>query len=195
MAKFSWFGLFYIGEIGCNQRSGSFLRPPGANHVATASYHLGPFPRLRPCVAWQGSKGTGDHPEKYSSPQLRRLCLGDVKASGGNVLLVPMTTLCTGDLEECGRGARETGELLMSSSSMLRQRRLESYVIINKATWLGDEDEMVRVWKVGGPGECQVRITCTPPELRPGPCDDAPIHSPQPSPFDTRHVSTVSVFG
>ena len=24
---------------------------------------------------------------------------------------------------------------------------------------LGDEDEMVRVWKVGGPGECQVRIT------------------------------------
>ena len=24
---------------------------------------------------------------------------------------------------------------------------------------LGDEDEMVKVWKVGGPGECQVRIT------------------------------------
>ena len=23
---------------------------------------------------------------------------------------------------------------------------------------LGDEDKMVRVWKVGGPGECHVRI-------------------------------------
>ena len=30
----------------------------------------------------------------------------------------------------------ETGELLLSSSSMLRQRDLGLYVIINKATWL-----------------------------------------------------------
>ena len=95
----------------------------------TASYHLSPFPRLRPCVAWQGSKEMGDHPEKYSSQQLRRLCLGDVKASGGSVLLVPVITLCTGDLEECVRGGTETGELLLSSSSMLRQRDPELYVI------------------------------------------------------------------
>ena len=58
----------------------------------TASYHLSPFPRLRPCVAWQGSKEMGDHPETHSSQQLRRLCLGDVKASGGSVLLVPVIT-------------------------------------------------------------------------------------------------------
>ena len=98
----------------------------------TASYHLSPFPRLRPCVAWQGSKEMGDHP----ATQLRRLCPGDVRASGGSVLLVPVITLCTGDLEECVRGATETGELRLSSSSVLRQRGLELYVIINKATWL-----------------------------------------------------------
>ena len=67
--------------------------------------HLSPSPRLRPCVAWQGSKERGGHPEKYSSTQLRRLCPGDVRASGGSVLLVPMITLCTGDLEECVRAA------------------------------------------------------------------------------------------
>ena len=78
----------------------------------------------------------GDHPEKYSSPQLRRLCPGDVRASGGSVLLVPMITLCTGDLEECVRGGTETVELQMSSVAVLRQRGLELYVIINKATWL-----------------------------------------------------------
>ena len=66
----------------------------------TASYHLSPSPRLRPCVAWQGSKEMGGHP----ATQLRRLCPGDVRASGGSVLLVPMITLCTGDLEECVRG-------------------------------------------------------------------------------------------
>ena len=88
--------------------------------------------RLRPCVAWQGSKEMGDHP----ATQLRRLCPGDVRASGGSILLVPMIALSTVDLEECVRGVRETGELLMSSSSVLRQRCLELYVIINKATWL-----------------------------------------------------------
>ena len=98
----------------------------------TASYHLGPFPRLRPCVAWQGSKEMGGHP----ATQLRRLCPGDVRASGGSVLLVPVITLCTGDLEECVRGVRETAELQMSSVAPLRQRDLELYVIINKATWL-----------------------------------------------------------
>ena len=67
-------------------------------------HYLSPSPRLRPCVAWQGSKEAGGHPEKYSSTQLRRLCPGDVRASGGSVLLVPMITLCTGDLEECVRG-------------------------------------------------------------------------------------------
>ena len=66
----------------------------------TASYHLSPFPRLRPCLAWQGSKEMGEHP----ATQLRRLCPGDVRASGGSVLLVPMITLCTGDLEERVRG-------------------------------------------------------------------------------------------
>ena len=95
----------------------------------TASYHLSPVPHLRPCVTRQGSKGVGDIPEKHSSTQLRRLCPGDVRASGGSVLLVPMITLCTGDLEECVRGAAETGELQMSSSSMLRQRDPELYVI------------------------------------------------------------------
>ena len=75
----------------------------------------------------------GGHP----ATQLRRLCPGDVRASGGSVLLVPMITLCTGDLEECVRGVTETGELLMSSvANALRQRDLELYVIINKATWL-----------------------------------------------------------
>ena len=95
----------------------------------TASFRLSPSPRLRPCVTWQGSKETGGHPEKYSSQQLRRLCPGDVRASGGSVLLVPVITLCTVDLEECVRGAAETGELRMSSSSMLRQRDPELYVI------------------------------------------------------------------
>ena len=47
-----------------------------------------------------------------------------------------MITLCTGDLEECVRGATETAELLLSSVAPLRQRGLELYVIINKATWL-----------------------------------------------------------
>ena len=106
--------------------------PAPRKEPGTASYHLSPFPRLRPCVAWQGSKEMGDHP----ATQLRRLCPGDVRASGGSILLVPMIALCTVDLEECVRGATETGELLMSSSSMLRQRDLELYVIINKATWL-----------------------------------------------------------
>ena len=55
------------------------------------------------------------------------------EGSGGSVLLVPMITLCTGDLEECVRGATENGELLMSSSSVPRQRGLELYVI-NTAT-------------------------------------------------------------
>ena len=55
---------------------------------------------------------------------------GDVRASGGSVLLVPMITLCTGDLEECVRGAAETGELLLSSvANALRQRDLELYVV------------------------------------------------------------------
>ena len=112
--------------------SGGAEPPVPHKGPGTASYHLSPFPRLRPCVAWQGSKEMGDHP----ATQLRRLCPGDVRASGGSVLLVPMITLCTGDLEECVRGVRETGELLMSSSSVLRQRGLELYVIINKATWL-----------------------------------------------------------
>ena len=67
----------------------------------------------------------GDHP----ATQLRRLCPGDVRASGGSVLLVPVITLCTVDLEECVRGAAETGELRMSSSSVLRQRDPELYVI------------------------------------------------------------------
>ena len=63
-----------------------------------------------------------------------------MRASGGSVLLVPMITLCTGDLEECVRGVTETGELLMSSvANALRQRDLELYVIINKATWLEKE--------------------------------------------------------
>ena len=59
-----------------------------------------PFPRLRPCVAWQGSKEMGDHP----ATQLRRLCPGDVRASGGSILLVPMIAPSTVDLEECVRG-------------------------------------------------------------------------------------------
>ena len=92
-------------------------RPPSHKGPGTASFHLSPSPRLRPCVTWQGSKGTGDHPEKKSSQQLRRLCPGDVRASGGSVLLVPVITLSTGDLEECVRGVRETVELRMSSSS------------------------------------------------------------------------------
>ena len=33
-----------------------------------------------------------------------------------------------------------------------------SYEVKVVVSLLGDEDEMVRVWKVGGPGECQVRI-------------------------------------
>ena len=52
----------------------------------------------------QGSKEAGGHPGKYSSTQLRRLCPGDVRASGGSILLVPMIALCTVDLEECVRG-------------------------------------------------------------------------------------------
>ena len=68
----------------------------------------------------------GGHP----ATQLRRLCPGDVRASGGSVLLVPVITLCTVDLEECVRGAAETGELLMSSvANALRQRDPELYVI------------------------------------------------------------------
>ena len=105
--------------------SGGAEPPVPHKGPGTASYHLSPFPRLRPCVAWQGSKEMGDHP----ATQLRRLCPGDVRASGGSVLLVPMITLCTGDLEECVRGAAETGELRMSSSSVLRQRDPELYVI------------------------------------------------------------------
>ena len=42
----------------------------------TASYHLSPFPRLRPCVAWQGSKEVGDHPEKYSHRSYAASALG-----------------------------------------------------------------------------------------------------------------------
>ena len=88
-------------------------------------------------MAWQGSKEMGEHPGTLPSQQLRRLCPGDVRASGGSVLLVPMITLCTGDLEECVRGAirnrRAPDEL---GSYALRQRDLELYVIINKATWL-----------------------------------------------------------
>ena len=80
-------------------------------------------------MAWQGSKEAGGHPEKYSSTQLRRLCPGDVRASGGSVLLVPMIALSTVDLEECVRGVAETAELQMSSVAPLRQRGLELYVI------------------------------------------------------------------
>ena len=70
---------------------------------------------------------------KYSSQQLRRLCPGDVRASGGSILLVPMIALSTVDLEECVRGVTETGELLLSSvANALRQRGLELYVIITK---------------------------------------------------------------
>ena len=36
---------------------------------------------------------------------------------------------------------------------------------------------------------------CTPPELRPGPQDDAPIHSPRPSPFDSACASDVALLG
>ena len=59
-----------------------------------------------------------------------------MRASGGSVLLVPVITLSTVDLEECVRGVRETAELQMSSVAALQQRDLELYVIINKATWL-----------------------------------------------------------
>ena len=55
-----------------------------------------------------------------------------MKASGGSILLVPVITLSTVDLEECVRGVRETVELRMSSVAMLRQRGLELYVIIAK---------------------------------------------------------------
>ena len=103
--------------------------PAPRKEPGTASYHLSPFPRLRPCVAWQGSKEMGEHPETLSSQQLRRLCPGDVRASGGSVLLVPVITLCTVDLEECVRGVHKTAELQMSSVAPLRQRDLELYVI------------------------------------------------------------------
>ena len=67
--------------------------------------------RLRPCVTWQGSKEVGGHPERHSSPQLRRLCLGDVKASGGSVLLVPVITSLYRRLGRACEGGSETGEL------------------------------------------------------------------------------------
>ena len=98
-------------------RCGPALQALASQHarsLGTRAHEQAP-PRLRPCVTWQGSKETGGHPEKYSSQQLRRLCPGDVRASGGSVLLVPVITLCTGDLEECVRGVRETGELQLSS--------------------------------------------------------------------------------
>ena len=99
----------------------------------TAIYHLSPFPRLRPCVAWQGSKEMGDHP----ATQLRRLCPGDVRASGGSILLVPMIAPSTVDLEECVRGVTETAELLLSSVAPLRQRGLELYVITKTHGYIG----------------------------------------------------------
>ena len=36
---------------------------------------------------------------------------------------------------------------------------------------------------------------CTPPELRPGPHDDAPIHSPRPSPFDSACAGDTALLG
>ena len=78
----------------------------------------------------------GDHPETHSSQQLRRLRLGDVKASGGSVLLVPMITSVYrrfGKACEGGRRNRRAPDEL--GSYALRQRDLELYVI-NTAPWL-----------------------------------------------------------
>ena len=59
-----------------------------------------------------------------------------MKASGGSVLLVPMITSLYRRLGRECEGGSETAELLLSSVAPLRQRGLELYVIINKATWL-----------------------------------------------------------
>ena len=86
-------------------------------------------------MTWQGSKETGDRPERHSPPQLRRLCLGDVKASGGSVLLVPMITSVYRRLgKACEGGRRDRRAPDELGSYALRQRDLELYVI-NTAPW------------------------------------------------------------
>ena len=77
--------------------------------------------------------GTIQHPEKNSSPQLRRLCLGDVKASGGSVLLVPVITSVYRRLgKACDRrvrGGAENGELEVVTRAPAEARGNQLYVI------------------------------------------------------------------